>query len=99
MDKEKRKKDKEEKFIELFSSPMHTLKHDGISHSENIIKKEATEESGIIRKIEVQTNEDEPSVYYYEHDGRVDVIEFVCTCGKRIKVRLKYDPSNTDNQK
>jgi predicted enzyme related to lactoylglutathione lyase len=96
--KKKKEQEKKDKFIELFSVPIHNLKTTGKKASDKILHKDETSDSGILRKIEVSTDENEPSVFYYEVDGRVDSIEFICTCGKKVKVRLKYDPEDADKE-
>lgn len=94
-----KKSDKHEKFIELFSTPFQSIKTNStVPSSEKIIKHTQSTESGIVRKIEVPTESHEPSIFYYEVDGRVESIEFQCTCGNKIKVRLKYDPSSSDQK-
>ena len=98
-EKNKREKEKQEKFIELFSVPFQNLKKTSKKASDNILNSDETVESGLLRKIEVPTEEHEPSIFYYEVDGKVDSIEFVCSCGKKVKVRLKYEQNSADKNK
>ncbi|GAB4180624.1 MAG: hypothetical protein Kow00108_17080 [Calditrichia bacterium] len=92
-------KKKDKKFVELFSQPFDTLSSANNHHKKDVLKQEEVKVEGIFQKIDLPTDEEEPSVSYYEHNGRIETIEFKCTCGKTLKLKLKYPDQDSDNIK
>ena len=84
--------DKKNNFIDFEQLPFDQfmMKHDSTS-KEAIIKKADARVSGKIKKITVPVNEGDPQIHLYEKDGIADHIEFICTCGKKVRIKLNYE--------
>ncbi len=84
-------KELKSKFIDFEQLPFSELKNKEKSVTGGtIIKSDQVKLSGKVRKIPLSHEEGEPQVVYHEKDGRVDIIEFICTCGNTVKVKVKY---------
>ena len=83
--------DKESKFKDFSELPFSKVgSKTKITAKDVIIKQNKAKNTGKIRKIALEHDHDNPEVVLHENNGKIEVIEFICTCGKRTKVQVNY---------
>ena len=90
----------EKKFIKFTELPFDKVEDNKKTpFKKTIIKKNLVKSTGKIRKINLPKEEDEPQIICHEKNGHINIIEVICSCGKKIKIELKTSGTEDPDEK
>ena len=90
----------EKKFLKFTELPFDKVEDNKkLPLRDTIIKKNMVKSTGKIRKINLPKEEDEPQVICHEKNGHINIIEVICTCGRKTKIQLQTSSNENVNEK